>query len=243
MPGYPTYALTLPSAQTVVVRRADAPVLVGRDHMLLPLLSLASAVAGQTEDDRAVADPPKPYDTIRRLCETCLVSPRMPEDIAFEAMPFSDALAIYHWAMLGTGTTQAYGTREFQSQDFAPMIRGTGALYLDMLCARYGLRPSVCLGIEAASFSLDLDLAVAYRGICREHDGMSGEAEVPDIHGNLHKVPRQWLAQYDAPQEAKTSHIEWIAREPGMALSIGGIGGDATLGPMPRPGSNDRAQF
>jgi hypothetical protein len=81
--------------------------------------------------------------------------------------------------------------------DLEPLVRsGTGALVLDAVCKRYMVRPSVLLGISADStLSVDLDLAIGYRGLGGERVEGQGEVEVQDCWGNTHRVPAGWLPQ------------------------------------------------
>lgn len=236
MTTYPTYALRLPSGRSVLVRKPHAAVLLAENRLLLPLLSLAAIAVSQDDEPRA---PAKPLEAIRHYCEVALVSPRMPQEIGFEDIAFSDALAIYQWAVMDDGAATPCGMRTWNAMDLAPLIRGEGALYLDLLCSRYHQRPSVCLGVDEAPWSLDLDLAVAYRGLKRESDGASGEVEVEDMFGGKHRVPAHWLAQSDVERGGRVMRAETLTGE--MALSVGGDGGDGQLGPMPTAGGFSRS--
>ena len=236
-PGYRIYWLALPSGRFVLVRRADPAALVGRGRLLFPLLSHAIAAC-----DLGQHEPPEPnhaaVDTIRRYCEACLVSPRIPDDITAEEIPFSDALAIYQWATTGGSETDRFaGERAYQVSDFEPLVRGPAALFLDLMCARYHVRPSDALGVGAVTLGFDLDLALAYRGLRRETDAAAQEVEVEDAFGGKHKVPADWLPQSQIPAGAKTIHADTFARRYGqVALSAGGAFGDGAIGPMPEVG-------
>mgnify|MGYP001566592344 FL=1 len=242
---FPTYALALPSGRHVLVRRPDGAALLGAGALLFPLLSRAIAVAGAGGDDDATPAVTRPLDAVRRYCETCLVSPRMPGELAFEDIPFSDARAIYEWAVLDWGDAIPMGTAPHRPQDFVTMVGGEGAFWLDLVAHRYHQRPSQCLGVSEVEWALDLDLAVAYRALRRDSDAAGGEIEVDDIFGDKHKVPRKWLAQEMVEPGGRVVKADALARTHGVGtpLSIGGIGGDARLGAMPTPGSMIRQQY
>jgi hypothetical protein len=148
--------------------------------MLLPLTSLA-AMTGRTAEEDSSAPSLGPLEIIERYCRVALVSPRMPDEVQFEEIPYGDALAIYHWAAEGRGMTEPYDRRPTQATEFVPMVQGEAALFLDTLCSRYHVRPSHCLDLDTSDFALDLDMAVAYRGLRREAETLDGETEGEDI--------------------------------------------------------------
>lgn len=233
LPSIQIYALRLPSGRSVMVRRLSTAVLLGQNRLLCPLLSRAVRV---TANDDTTAPASDAFEVIRQYAAAVLVSPRMPDEISIDHIPFTDALALYHWGALGTGNAAEQGTAPLSATDFIPLVEGDGAIYLDMVCSRYGQRPSVCLGVDGAPWGLDLDLAVAYRGRALEHQGSSGDVEVEDCWGVKHRVPRASLAQSDIPNEGKVMHVEDFAGRygAGVPVSFGGAP-DGGIGPMGRP--------
>ena len=164
---YDTYILRLPSGRHVLVRRPDGTALFSAGALLFPLLSRAMS-AVNTDDEDHPTTPVKPFDALKRYCEVCLVSPRMPEDLVFDQIPISDAMAIYEWAVLERGHAVPSAPQAYRAHDFVEMVSGEGALWLDLVAHRYSQRPSECLGVADAEWGLDLGLAVAYRGMRRE---------------------------------------------------------------------------
>lgn len=244
---YPTFALKLPSGGWVEVRHPTAAAVLGAGHLLSPLLAASAEAAGIGEEDDVPAKR-EPIAVVRRYCEAVLVHPKMPGDIDFDEVAFSDAYAIYAWATTRHGETRALRSVDWVVQDFLPLVKSLPALHLDACCHRYGQRPSVVLGVEDTDFAWDLDIAIAYRGMRHESDATRGEVEVDDMYGGKHKVPREWLASSHVESGAAVMGEKQLARMAAhqggqfMALSAGGGAdtgtGDGKIGPMPLPGSD-----
>jgi hypothetical protein len=134
--------------------------------------------------------------SLNLICQACIVD-RL---IDVNDLSLDDRKSIQYWALspeIEPATID--GTRTCTAMDLEPLVRsGTGALVLDAVCRRYMVRPSVLLGIsQDSTLSVDLDLAIGYRGLGGERADGRGEVEAYDCWGNAHKVPAGWLPQTD----------------------------------------------
>lgn len=225
---YSIYRLPLPSGGVARVRKLDRLALLSHGLICFPLLG-AAVTAASTEDDRA----PDTLRHVLKLCRAALVDPEVdPEDL-----PLADRMAVYHWANTPAAIEPAVLDCEapWLVSDFRELASGSAAITIDMLCRRYAIRPSILIGIDDGEIAMDVDLALAYRGIIHESAAQRGESEieVEDVMGNTHRVPANW---FEAPDPAaKVTHADEYARRAQrmgvreLALSAGGAMGASSL--------------
>lgn len=198
---YPTFLLGLPSGGIVEVRKPHPLLTLGQNSLLPPLLSAAANAVHQNDSPKQ--NPLKPiYGTVQEaLVDT---------EIRAEDLPFVDLLAVYAWVVGGaTEPAVPYDERVYGTADLLPLVRGTGATFIDAVSARYSVRPSVLLGFDTADFAIDLDLAIGYRGLVKESAPSQNEVEAEDIWGNTHMIPASWQQH----EEGRVIHADDIARD------------------------------
>lgn len=190
---YTTYRVRLPSGGVVRARKLTPTLLAGAG-ILGGVLFAAAATALRADDDT----PTDGFQHLTTICRAALLDPSVdPDDL-----PAIDQLALCRWAQEPTATDTCAvpdGSAEPCADDFRPLVTGPSAVVLDMMARRYGVQPSVWLGIADWPCAGDLDAAVAYRGIRHDIDsGPNGEMDVQDVYGNVHRVPKRVLPQADA---------------------------------------------
>lgn len=235
---YQTFALKVPSGIWVEVRTPDAAVTLGRGVLPTPLLSAAMAAVAAADGEERTDEPEERrslYAALTDFCSAVVVHPAVPDSVTWDEVPLADLYAIYRWAMTGEGDARPLPARRpWRPADFRAMVTGPSAVHLDLMCARYGVRPSVALGVAEAACAVDLDMAVAYRALKRESDSAEGIVEAKDALGGTHKVPRKWLPIGNVEPGAEVFNIE--GRGPGT-YSAGGLYGDGAIGPQPQSGA------
>lgn len=235
---YPIYRLTLPSGGVVRARKASVTARVASGAFGLPLLSAAvSAVADDDNHDNDSPNSGTKLDTLLQLCRICLAD----RDIDPTDLTLVDQLALCQWGCTPGVVEPAIpdGEGTWDSADFLGLVRSSHALILDAASERYGTRPSVLLGIEG-DVAVDLDLAIAVRGLRHSSDGSAGDVEVEDVMGEKHTVPSTWLSGADQRSGGRVTHMDTYAKLYGpSAWSAGGGCGTVDpragrIGPMPK---------
>lgn len=226
---YDTYRLPLPSGGVVLVRKADTLALLGHGLLLFPLLGAAVDVIRDEDIDQ---QPNELLKSLNLICQTCVLD----KSVEVSDLSLADRVAIQSWALSPIVEPAVLdSTRTCTAIDLEPLVRSnTGALVLDAVCKRYMVRPSVLLGIaEDLTLSVDLDLAIGYRGLGGERIDGRGEVEVEDCLGNTHKVPAGWLPQPEAG--ARVIDADDLARRAirgGRKIAGISFGGTGDLEPM-----------
>ncbi len=222
----PAYRLTVPSGGTLRVRKADRVLLAACGLLWGPLLSMA--VQGSSDDDMASSSH---LETINRVCGVCILDAEL--DAA--DLTWVDRMAVYQWALEPTVVAPARrdGWAAVQPQSLAPLVTGDHGLLLDAIACRYHMRPSALLQLNDSDVADDFDMALAYRALTHRSEQESGDVEVEDMYGGVHKVPRDWLP--DIPQGSRAVNMDSYAKTWGAGVySAGGIeGGDGKFGPQP----------
>lgn len=226
---YKVFYLQLPSGGVVLVRKLTRLAMLANGLLCFPLLSTA-VEASSAEEERVKTGIAK---HVMDLCRAALVD----EELSPHDLTLSDRMAVYQWASTPEviDPAQEAGEREWGVAQFKNLVASQAAVTTDLLARRYMARPSELMGLEDADLAMDLDLAIAYRGIMAESKTARGEQEieVEDIFGRTHKVPANWFEGADPG--AKITHAEDYGKRAQrlglkeMALSAGGAFG-ATAG-------------
>lgn len=225
------YRLGLPSGAVVRICKATPLVLAANGLFSTALLDAAMGAVGP--DKEQPTKQAHAVTSIDFVCRACLMDDINPDD-----MTLIDKMAVHSWATAPGNDGATYESIEpIKAEMFFPLVKGAGAVLLHLACEAYGVRPSVVLGIDVdLELSLALDVAIAYRGLRREQTGGEGEVEAPDMFGDIHKVPANWLSSAQRNGDRPPVHIDDMVKfwGPDTVLSAGGIaGGDGAIGPMP----------
>lgn len=211
-------------------RKLDRTALFAAGLLTFPLL--ATAVDATRTDDTPKRNG-ETYKHVSELCRASLVGDGPDPDV----MSVSDRLALYHWASTPNAVAPAVLESEVEwlSTDFTTLIQSEAAVTLDILCRRYSVRPSEMMALASDPIlSMEIDLALSYRGARHEAQMRTGEQEieVPDIYGNAVKVPASWFADSHDPN-AKVINADDYGRQAArmglreMAISAGGAIGQS----------------
>lgn len=215
----------LPIASGVVrVRKPGALGILAQGGTSLPMLSSAvEACAGNQAG--ASAQRSDPVGHVHAVCRAALLDGVTPDDLTW-----ADRISVFTWATKPEIVpAMPEGVEaEWQLADVSPLVKQYGAILVDMAAQRYGVRPSTMLGVDREPWALELDIAMAYRGLRHEQgDGPDSEVEVEDIWGNKRHVPRSFLPT--PPEGATVMHGDWLVEHYGIGVALG-AGGEGCSG-------------